>query len=195
MKVGIFGGSFNPIHFGHINLAIELKEKGHLDEVWFVPAALSPFRLQEKMAQGRMKMVELAIEDIEGFKALDIELKRAPPSYTIDTIKEIFKLFPDYEFFLIFGQDVALGFEEWKQSLDIINLIPLMVGSRKKIELANIKSLEIKKAILKGLIETPLLDIESTVIRERLKNKKYCGHLVPSKVLDYIDGNELYFNA
>lgn len=195
MKIGLFGGSFNPIHFGHINLAIELKERASLDEVWFIPAAHSPFRLDEKMVADRLKMVELAVSGIEGFKVLDLEFKRPPPSYTIDTVREIFKLHPGYQFFLLFGQDVALGFENWKESLEIVRLIPLLVGSRKKIDLEKIGSKEIKLAILKGIIETPLLDIEATVIRNRLKNKQYCGHLVPAKVLDFIEQNQVYFTV
>ncbi len=201
-QIGLFGGTFNPIHFGHINLALELKEKKELDEVWLIPSHLSPFRVHEPPLPSchRLKMIELAIESIPDFKICSEELNRSPPSYTIDTVKALIQAHPDCTFSLLCSQDTLFRFPEWKEPLELIRLVPLWIGSRNYAELT--KQLptwgisdEISLAIRKGVVLTRQLDISSTEIRSRLKKKMYCGHLLPSKVLDYIYAHQLYFNA
>ncbi len=188
---GLFGGTFDPIHFGHLNLAIELKEKANLSEVWMVPANVSPFRAQELLvaAEKRLKMVELAVQEIPGFRVLDLEVKRSGPSYTIDTIKEILATGEDIA--LILGEDALAGFDRWKEHEEIARLVPLLVGSRQSSQRATY-STEVEAAIKKGTIHTSLMEISATVLRQRLKKKLYCGHLIPPKVLDYIYENQLY---
>jgi nicotinate-nucleotide adenylyltransferase len=193
-RIGLFGGTFDPIHLGHINLAIALKERGELQEVWFILASCSPFRINERSFFGadRLKMVELAIEGIPGFKLLDLEMKRQGPSYTIDTIRELIALHPDKQFSLLLGEDAALGFPRWKEAEEIVSLVKILVGSRsnvdllKKMEKDPLFSRKLAENIQKGMVQTPLFDIEGTNIRKRLEQKLYCGHLLPSKVLDYI---------
>src|SRR5262249_44608705 len=105
-KIGLLGGTFDPFHFGHLNLAIEMKEKQGLDQVWFCPARLSPFKLQEQATDGqhRLKMIQLAIEGLPFFQALDLELLREGPSYTIDTILELQRREGEgVQFYLILG--------------------------------------------------------------------------------------------
>ncbi len=200
--IGLFGGTFDPIHFGHLNLAIELKEKCHLSEVWFIPASQPPLRAQMQSCtpQDRFKMTERAIEGIPGFSLCDLEMKRSGTSYTADTIKEIFEKHPGEDFALLLGEDSALSFPRWKDPLTIVNTLPLLVGCRHGIEMRKkIKNplfpKEIRAAIQKGIIETRLMDIEGVEVRKRLKERLYCGHLLPSKVLDYIYENQLYFNS
>lgn len=197
--IGLLGGTFNPIHFGHLNLAIELKEKAELSEVWLIPAPVSPFRVEESMAsiENRLNMVELAVSDIPGFRVLDIELHRPVPSYTIDTVRELVKNHRNCV--LLLGEDVALGLPKWKEAEDLAKLLPFLIGARREIELKNkLDSLRfpeaIEEAIRQGIIETSLMEISSTQIRKRLENHLYCGHLIPAKVLDYIYENQLYFN-
>jgi len=198
--IGIFGGTFNPIHFGHLNLAIELKEKHSLTEVWVVPAQISPFRQDEPLISShhRMQMVKRAIEGIPGFKLQDFEVKREGPSFTIDTIKYIFKHYPG-QYRLLLGEDSLLGFRDWKNASEIVDLIPLAIGCRRDVQLSlQLTKLGLEKkiesAIREGLTETTLMEISATMVRERLKNSLYCGHLIPSKVLDYIYENQLYFH-
>lgn len=199
--IGLFGGTFNPIHFGHINLALEIKEKKQLDEVWFIPTYFSPFREHEPIleASHRLKLLELALEPIPGFKTCSIELDRPPPSYTIDTVKALIDHHPDYAFSLLCSQDTLFRFPEWKEPLELIRLVPIWIGSRNGVELCqHLLSWEIPEemasAIREGVIVTRQMEISSTDIRERLKKKLYCGHLLPSKVLDYIYAHQLYFN-
>jgi nicotinate-nucleotide adenylyltransferase len=200
--IGLFGGTFNPIHFGHLNLALELKEKKNLDEVWFIPSHQSPLRLNEPLVSNvdRLSMLELAIASIPGFKICTEELDRPPPSFTIDTLRSLISKHPDCSFNLLLGEDALLKFQEWKEPLGIIHLAKLCIGSRHKAELIKLlPSLglneEVALAIQKNLVSTRQLEISATDIRERLKKRMYCGHLLPSKVLDYIYAHQLYFNA
>jgi len=198
-KIGLFGGTFNPIHFGHINLALELQEKHLLDEVWFIPSLLSPFRTQENFPaiEHRLNMLALASSEIPQFKICDLELKRSPPSYTIDTIKEILKCSPEHSFFLLLGEDCLVRFMEWKEPVEIVRRVPLCVGSRPDSDFAQLLPQlgfndEISSAIQKGLTPTRQMQISATDLRERFKKKLYSGHLLPGKVLDYIYENQLY---
>lgn len=199
MTIGIFGGTFNPIHHGHLNLCLELKERCGLKEVWLIPACVSPFRLGEEMASAehRLQMCKLATEGIEGIKVLDMEVKRGGASYTVETVKELEGLFPLERFHLLLGEDAALSLPRWKDPLTLLKIAPPLVGCRKGIELRKkIKNplvpQEIRQAIQKGIVESNLLDIEARELRQRFKNKLYCNHLMPLVVMDYIRKNAVY---
>jgi nicotinate-nucleotide adenylyltransferase len=201
-KIGLLGGTFNPIHFGHINLALELKEKNNLDEVWLIPARISPFRMHEDLpAQAhRLKMLSLSVSEIPGFTVSDVELKRPSPSYTVDSVREILQNYPEHSFFLLLGEDCLMRFIEWKEPLEIVRLIPLLIGTRPHSDLIRLVPKlgfndEISSAIRKGFTAIRQLEISATEIRERLKKGVYCGHLLPGKVLDYIYENQLYYRT
>ena len=194
-KIGILGGSFNPIHFGHIQLAIEMLEKHRLDRILFCPAAESPFKANSTelvASDHRLAMVKLAIADIPQFAVIENELRRPTPSYTIDTIEELQVECPGAQFFLIIGDDAATSFHRWYRAHEIVSHVQLLVGARQG-QLVNVDP-KIAEALKKGMTETKIFEVSSTEIRERLKERKYCGHLVPSKVLDYIYQNGLYYN-
>ncbi|MCH9608901.1 MAG: Nicotinate-nucleotide adenylyltransferase [Chlamydiales bacterium] len=179
--IGLFGGTFDPIHFGHLNLALEIKEKCGLSEVWFIPSHTSPFK-QDKNGQNapldRLEMVKRALEEVPGCFCLDIEVKRPPPSYTIETIEELEKEYPNKKFALILSDETYAHFSSWKEGEKIKKKVKILVGNR---------------TATKGAVSTAVMEISSTEIRHRLKKKLYCGHLVPGKVLDFIDENNLYF--
>lgn len=120
-----------------------------------------------------------------------------PPSFTVDTVREILTKYPQHHFYLIFGEDSLIHFSKWKEPLEIIRLLPLLIGSRMHSEL--IKRLpdlgfaeEIRGAIERGVVLTRQLEISATEIRDRIKKNLYCGHFLPGKVLDYIYENQLY---
>jgi nicotinate-nucleotide adenylyltransferase len=143
-------------------------------------------------------MAALAVQEIPGFKVLDIEVNRPGPSYTIDTLHSLKKLHPDPRFHLLLADDTALTFPEWKSALEIVELLPLRIGRRKGIDLKDYFKnrglpAPLLKALLEGWVETSLMEVEATTIRKRLEKRLYCGHLVPSKVLDYIYQNQLYY--
>jgi nicotinate-nucleotide adenylyltransferase len=195
MKVGFFGGTFDPIHFGHLNLAIELMERYHLDEVVFCPAAVSP--LKEKTpprvaAKHRKKMVALAIEPITRFSLLTEEVDREGPSFTFDTLSILKKQRKDVKaWHLILGEDTLQDFSLWKKAEELVSLAPPLVGSRTGAIREDLP-LFLKNGLRGGVVKIPLIDVSSTVIRNRLEQGLYCGHLIPAKVLDYIYQNQLY---
>lgn len=200
-QIGIFGGSFDPIHNGHLNLAIEIMEAHSLDEVWFIPAAYSPFKHYpaSASAQDRLAMTALAIAGEPRFRALDIEISREGPSYTVDTLKTLVDAQKGQTdpctFALLLGDDTARGFSGWHQPESILRLARLLVGCREVIHKEPFKgSPQVIAALEAGMTPTRIMEISSTDIRQRLKEGKYCGHLVPGKVLDYIFSHQLYLS-
>lgn len=197
--IGVFGGTFDPIHFGHLNLAVEMLEKRALDEVWFCPVRINPHKQEETPTSPlhRLEMVRIAIETHPSFRLLPIEVAREGPSYTYDTIRwlvdqEKGKAHPA-QFALILGEDALQGFSRWYRVEDLVQLVPLLIGSRKGDQKAFEGSPEIHEAINKGATPTRMMEISATEVRRRLQQRLYCGHLVPKEVLDYIKKHELYF--
>jgi nicotinate-nucleotide adenylyltransferase len=189
LKVGFFSGSFDPIHFGHLHLALQLKEIEGLDQVIFSPVARSPFKQNNTVASGqeRYEMVRLAIEEIEGFTVTDFEILKEAPSYTIDAISHFSRSSPN-EYHLLMSDEAALHFFEWKEARKLFKMAPPLIGKR---SLYSTKE-EIPKDLLSGVRDILVMEISSTDIRKRFFEKKYCGHLVPSKVLKYIQTRGLY---
>lgn len=183
-KIGFFGGSFDPIHFGHLNLAIQMLEKGGLDQILFCPALISPFKADQPpvaSAQHRLAMIKLILEPFFAVTSCEIERTGPPftPSYTIDTIRGLDQKNTEYR--LILSDESAANFGQWKEAEELAQLAPPLVGSR---------SGGANKTF--ATVKTGLFDVSSREIRRRLAEKKYCKHLVPSIVLDYIDEYGLY---
>ncbi len=197
-RIGIFGGTFNPIHFGHIHLALSLKEAKGLDQVIFSPNYASPFTEKKDTLlatpQQRFEMVSLALEDIPGCIPTDYEIKRPGPSYTIDLARHVRSKFckPQDELFLLLAEDVLEGFSRWKDKEDLLALATPLVGSRKSLAKDSFFDPKLKKVLDRGRVSTPIMEISASNTRNRLKKDLYCGHLVPGKVLDYILLNKLY---
>ncbi len=192
-KVGILGGSFDPIHFGHLNLGISLMEMCSLDEVLFVPASISPFKENAPPAVSaahRKEMVRLAILPIKTFRILDWEMENKGPSFTIETVRRLSQD-PSLQLHLLLGDDNIAAFHRWKEAEELIRLAPPLIGIRDLGDLSQLPA-EFQKALRNGRIEIPHFEISSTKIRSRLSQKKYCGHLVPAAVLDYIGEHGLY---
>ncbi len=187
VKVGVLGGSFDPVHFGHLNLALSLKETCLLDEVLFVPAGISPFKEGAPpvvSSEHRLAMLKLAIAPIKGFRVIDWELKEKGPSYTIDTVRKLSED-PSLQLHLLLGDDHIASFQRWKEADELIRLAPPLIGTRGSAD-------PLQQTPPGKRVNIPVLDISSTVIRDRLSQKKYCGHLMPASVLDYIAQHRLY---
>jgi nicotinate-nucleotide adenylyltransferase len=199
-KVGFFGGSFDPIHLGHLNIAIELAEKHKLDEVYVCPTSQSPFKkAQPPIAskEDRRAMVTAAISPLPHFTLLDLELQNSMPCYTIDTIRALMATDQQHKkkknYFLLLGEDAIEHFHEWREVEELVKLATPLIGSRQKKSF-NTKGLTsaLSSSIEKGLTDIPIMEISSTEIRDRLKKGLYCGHLLPAKVWDYIQQHQLY---
>ncbi|MGN1202501.1 MAG: nicotinate (nicotinamide) nucleotide adenylyltransferase [Eubacterium sp.] len=198
MKIGIFGGAFNPIHNGHLTLVRSYFESLKLDKVLFVPTAVPPHKTSQHLApaEDRLNMVSLALKDNAAYELSDIEFKRQGKSYTYDTLTELKKLYPDSEFYLIIGADQFLTFHLWYKYKEIINTVTLCTSAReneqekqKLLEYANsIKEMEGRYYIA----DYPVMKLSSSEIREKLKNNEDISDLVPKKVYEYILEKELY---
>jgi nicotinate-nucleotide adenylyltransferase len=191
-KIGIFGGSFDPIHFGHLNMAISMLEACGLDTVFFVPAGLSPFKEEAPPLASpshRVRMLELAIGKVPEFFLLDWEVNQQGPSYTIETVRRLARE-SHASLHLLIGEDHMTRFHHWKDVEELIRLSPPIVAGRPGSE--KTKGAPLAKTLSGGKVEIPLFDISSTSVRQRLSQNKYCGHLVPASVLDYIEKHRLY---
>lgn len=174
-KVGIFGGSFNPIHTGHIALAKSLCQQAGLDEVWLMVSPMNPFKkeatdlLTDKL---RLEMAEQAIADEPKLKACDYEFHMPKPSYTWHTLQALSQDFPHVSFTLLIGGDNWASFDKWFHHEDILSNYPIVVYPRKGCDIGKVPS---------GvtIVETPLLNISSTEIRQRIKEGKSIHGMVP----------------
>ena len=196
-KIGLLGGTFDPIHIGHIHLAVFIQEIFSLDEVLFCPASISPFKSHKPaLAHHRLNMLKMAIEPISTFQVLEYEIHQENPTYTIDTVHFFYEKFgrENMQLHLILGEDLISGFANWKEPHLLLELAPPLIGTRKIIRELSLEKLplEIESALEKGKVSIPLLEISSTMIRERIKDKLYTGHLLPQKVSEYIFKHQLY---
>ncbi len=188
MKVGILGGTFNPIHIGHLVLADEVRQKLALDKVFFIPVHLPVHKEAKDLlpAQERLRMVKLALKDNPYFEALDLELKRKGKSYSIDTLRSLRQAYPQIKkLFFIVGSD-ALGYlESWKDIDEVMKLAKFVVASRPNYPLENPP-----KNILTLVIES--VDISGFRLRQRLKNNETVRYYLPKEVYNYIERKGLY---
>ncbi|MDD2689411.1 MAG: nicotinate-nucleotide adenylyltransferase [Candidatus Omnitrophica bacterium] len=189
MKIGILGGTFNPIHIGHLILAEEAREKIGLDKIIFVPAYLPPHKDNSDIAGAglRLEMVKLAIKGNKYFVVSDAEIKRDGRSYTIDTIKEFKKKYPQDELYFIIGSDLLKYLDEWKDLGEIISMVKFIVATRPGYSLSEIPSY-IKTVAIRAV------DISGFEIREHVKEDKSFRYLVPEEVYRYIVRKGLYKN-
>ncbi|MDP2938385.1 MAG: nicotinate-nucleotide adenylyltransferase [Candidatus Omnitrophota bacterium] len=187
MRIGILGGTFNPVHIGHLILAEEVREKIKLDKVIFVPTYLPPHKDNSDIApaSARMAMVKLAIKGNRYFLASDMEIKRDGRSYTIDTLKEFKSIYPQDELYFIIGSDLLKYLDDWKDLDEIIKMVKFIVATRPGYPLEKIPSHI-------STIPIRAVDISGFEIRKAIKENKSFRYLVPESVLKYIDKKRLY---
>jgi nicotinate-nucleotide adenylyltransferase len=220
MRIGLFGGTFNPVHFGHLRAALEIREGFDLDEVILIPAALPPHKIPIEVvdAADRMQMLNLALENIPGLKLSDVELKRSGPSYTIDTVQHLRQTLPDEpRIYLIMGIDAFLEIDTWKSYDELLEQIPFIIISRpntgssstnfgwkfledyltSKIstdyvfsESQNCYRAKDKQPVY--IYEVTGLDISSTRIRSLISKGRPVRFLLPQKVTHFIQSKGLY---
>lgn len=196
-KYGIFGGSFNPIHYGHLMICEYIKEEMGLDKVIFIPTGNPPHKEIEVSAEDRYEMVRLAISPNPDFEISDIETTRVNLSYTVDTIRELKKIYKKEKLYFLIGLDSLFQLKTWKKIGDLSQEIEFVVALRPgyidKEEINNeIDFLGENFGTKINLIKTPLYEISSTDLRDRIHEGKSLRYLIPKKVLDYIEESGFY---
>ncbi|UUZ96192.1 nicotinate-nucleotide adenylyltransferase [Paenibacillus sp. P25] len=193
MKVGLMGGTFDPIHIGHLIAAQCAGEAMGLDEVWFVPTNVPPHKAQSQGAgpEQRWDMVRLAVEGHPVFRAKDVELRLGGVSYSIDTVKLLVQQYPGYHFHYIIGADMVRYLPKWYKIDELAELVTFIGLGRPGYD-AEEDSLpeSIRRSV--RMTEMPLIDISSTQIRKRRALGKPVRYLVPDRVNEYIEVNGLY---
>lgn len=191
MKTGLFFGSFNPIHTGHLIIANHMIEYGGVKRVWFVVSPQNPLKPKQTLLNqyDRLHLVRLAVEDDPRFQVSDIEFQLPVPSYTIDTLVYLKEKYPEKEFSLIMGSDNLESLEKWKNYEVLLRDYEILVYKRNETvsekwnQYPNIK-----------ILDVPLLKISATEIRKMLSEKKSVRYLLPEKVWEYLKGSSYYKN-
>ncbi len=189
MKVGLFFGSFNPIHTGHLIIAQHFVSWCDLDQVWLIVSPQNPFKEKASLLdeKHRLYMANLAVEDNYKLRASNIEFHLPRPSYTIDTLAYLEEQYPDTSFTLLMGSDSLSGIHKWKNSDRLLERYPIYVYERPGSHRSDIK--------VEGKISyttAPLLQISATFVRDAIAAGKDIRYLVPEKVYQYIDEMHFY---
>lgn len=194
-KIGLFFGSFNPIHVGHLVIANHIAQSDLLDEVWFVVSPQNPFKEKKSLLEDyhRLALVNEAIEDNQKLKSCDIEFSMPKPSYTSDALAYLMDKYPKYEFSLIMGEDNIKSFHKWKNYEVILKNHSIIVYPRMGInDKSVVKSEIITHKNISVLENIPVMKISASYIRERIKEGKSVAYLLTEKVEKYVDEMGFY---
>lgn len=200
MRLGILGGSFNPVHYGHLLLAESAREQLALDEVWLIPAAVSPFKVGQEQApaKARLEMLELALAGSEHLRASSLEIDRGGISYTVETLAEIARQQPAAKLFLLMGADALRDFPNWREPARICELAtPAVVrrGGAPDPDFSSLVSLvfpERRSEIRSAQVQMPLIELSSTELRARAAAGHSLRYRTPRAVEKYIETHRLY---
>ena len=199
MKIGIMGGTFDPIHIGHLLLGEFAYENFHLDEIWFLPNGNPPHKTTDESGvslDDRIEMVKLATDDVPYFRMNLYEASSKKHSYTYSTMRALREMYPEHEFFFILGADSLFSIEQWKNFCEIFPSCTILAAMRDDKDTesmqAQIRYLNGKYGADIRLLQAPLVEISSTTIRRRAEKGLSIRYMVPDVVSEYIQSNALY---
>jgi nicotinate-nucleotide adenylyltransferase len=197
MRLGIFGGTFDPVHYGHLLAAEQCREQCRLDEVWFVPAAVPPHKAGVEISPGkaRAEMLELAVAGLPQFRVSRMELERDGPSYTVDTLAVLRRDDPTRELFLILGADSLADFATWREPRRVAELATILAVNRGRVTpdvSAAAQQLGREFQALVQVVEMPAVDLASTDIRRRVREGRSIQFMTPRAVDLYLRQHNLY---
>lgn len=203
MRIGVFGGSFDPIHLGHLVLAESCREQAKLDQVLFMPCAMSPHKLDGAHGTDRQRLesLDLAIGGHRDFIRSDMEIKRGGVSYTVETLKALTTQNPENEWFFLMGADSLESFASWREPEEILRLAKPIVVGRPGSNPVNLELFEPLSSApyvdqLRELqVESPLVEVSSSNIRSRVSRGESIRFLVPRSVEKYIETQKMYLSA
>ena len=199
MKIGIYGGSFDPVHNGHINAAETYMEELGLDKIIIVPAYCPPHKkgLALTPSEHRFNMCRLAFESLPGFEVSDIEIQRADEGYMADTVAQLRELYPEDELILLMGEDMLLTFRQWHDWQKIIDIVAIAAAAR---NWDSTSAMEAEAAALRSygaevrIVPIDVKEISSTMVREAVRRADDISSMVPENVAEYIWSHYLYYN-
>lgn len=188
LRTGIFGGSFNPIHIGHLALANYLCENDYIDELWFLVSPQNPFKQNEKLLDDktRLRMVNAAVRGYGRFYVSDFEFSLPKPSYTINTLNKLSETYTDRDFYLIIGADNWAAFDRWKSPEEIISKHHVLVYPRLGYDIPEMLPQNVKA------VDSPLIEVSSTFIRESISQGKDVRYFLHPAVYEIIEKESLY---
>lgn len=200
MRVGVFGGTFDPVHTGHLILAEQAREQGRLDEVWFIPAPRPPHKDEPQLTrfEQRVEMLALALAGNPAFHIDELEKERSGPSYTADTLTELRRRHPQHEFFLLIGSDTLADLPLWYEPALVLEQAGLLVMMRPGSPMPSLDQLRAQlpqlgaTPIRMQVIETPQIDISSRDLRRRAIAGRSLRYFLPRAVEAYIHDKHLY---
>ena len=191
MKIGVFGGSFDPIHIGHAIIAQHIISSGAVDRLWFMVSPMNPLKVDKERQVAdtdRLRMVEMVSRPMEGVETSAFEFTMPKPSYTIDTLNALQEKFPEYEFHLVIGADNWAVFDKWRNSGEILEKYHVLIYPRLGHEV--VIPDDLKERV--SLVDAPIIELSSTEIRNRLAAGKSIRYYVPDEVAQYINRKNLY---
>ena len=191
-KIGLFFGSFNPIHIGHLILANYILENSDMDELWFVVSPQNPFKDKKSLLtdHNRLDMVQLAVKNYPKMRASNVEFSLPKPSYTIDTLTYLKEKYPNYSFALIMGEDNLDSLPKWKNAEKLMSDYQIIVyprtfeGEKKDSEYLQHENISI--------VNAPIIEVSATEIRSVIKEGKNVRPMLPPEVFEYLDGSSFY---
>ena len=191
MKIGIFGGSFDPIHTGHAIIAHHIISSGLVDQLWMMVSPVNPLKAGNERHvtdADRLRMVEMVTRTLDGAETSAFEFNMPRPSYTIDTLNALQEKFPDKEVYMVIGADNWAVFDRWRNSEEILSKYHILIYPRLGYEVVIPDEWQDRVT----LVNAPIIELSSTQIRERLAQGKSARYYVPDDVLNYIERNNLY---
>jgi len=194
MRIGVYGGTFDPVHFGHLVLAEQAREQLRLDEVWWIPCQVSPHKTERVLTPGqaRLEMLELAIAGHAAFRALPVEINRPGPSFTVDTLSELVADHSGHEWWLLMGADSLRDFPLWREPGRIVQLARIAAVNRGIAPPPAVEAFQERFGDRVDVVSMPGLEISASDLRERIARNRSVRFLVPRSVEAYIEQHQLY---
>lgn len=188
MNIGLYFGSFNPVHTGHLIIASHVVNQTNIQQVWLVVSPQNPFKNTAGLLNeyDRLHLVNLAIDDETNIRASDVEFKLPRPSYTIDTLTYLREKYPQHQFSIIMGSDGLQNLPKWKNADLLIKEYPIIVYKRPGFNIMDTWNASVE------ILDAPMLDISATLIRNNIREGKSIRYLVPDKVREEIERNNYY---